>query len=97
MQQVPDAALPPMRVGGGGAHVPSSSLTTPVIPKDALHLASNSAPPDLATQQLSNSAAMVLPAESGGVTIPTAETVADGVDVEDGVEISFCRHVFQYF
>ena len=57
LQQVPDAALPPMRVGGGGAHVPNSSLTTPVIPNDALHLASNSAPPDLATQQLSNSAA----------------------------------------
>jgi len=54
LQQVPDAALPPMRVGGGGAHVPSSSLTHPVIPNDALHLASNSAPPDLATQQVSN-------------------------------------------
>ena len=54
VQQVTDAALPPMRAGGGGALVPSSSLTHPVIPNDALHLASNSAPPDLATQQISN-------------------------------------------
>ena len=30
---------------------------------------------------------MALPAESGGVTVPTAETVADEVDVEDGVEV----------
>ena len=30
---------------------------------------------------------MALPAESGGVTVPTAETTAYGVDVEDGVEI----------
>ena len=29
----------------------------------------------------------MLQAESGGVTVPTAETTADGVDVEDGVEI----------
>jgi len=29
----------------------------------------------------------VLPAESGGVTVPTAKTTADGVDVEDGVEV----------
>ena len=29
---------------------------------------------------------MALPAESGGVTVPTAETAADGVDVEDGGE-----------
>ena len=87
MQQVPDAALPPMRVGGGGAHVPSSSLTTPVIPNDALHLASNSAPPDLATEEISNLAIMALPAESEGVTVPTAETAADGADVEDGVEV----------
>ena len=73
--------------GGAGAHVSSSNLTLPVISNEALHLPSNSAPPKLATQQLSNSASKVLPAESGGMTVPTAETTADGVDVEDGVEV----------
>ena len=29
----------------------------------------------------------MLPAKSGGVTVPTAETTTDGVDVEDGVEV----------
>ena len=37
--------------------------------------------------QLSKSATMAVPAESSGVTVPTAETAADGVDVEDVVEI----------
>ncbi|KAG2628032.1 hypothetical protein PVAP13_3KG267749 [Panicum virgatum] len=73
--------------GGAGAHVSSSNLTLPVISNETLHLSSNSAPPELATQQLSNSASKVLPVESGGVTVPTAETTADGVDVEDGVEV----------
>ena len=89
LQQVPGAAFPPVRAASG-AHVPrSSNLTPPIIPNEALHLPSNSAPPDLATQQLSNSAATVLPTESGGVTVPTAGTAADGVDVEDGVEVLF--------
>ena len=88
LQQISGAAFPPMCVAGGaGAHVSSSNLTLPVISNEALHLPSNSAPPELATQQLSNSASKVLPAESGGMTVPTAETTADGVDVEDGVEI----------
>ena len=79
LQQVSGAAFPPMCVAGGaGAHVSSSNLTLPVISNEALHLPSNSAPPELATQQLSNSASKVLPAESGGVTVPTAETTADG-------------------
>ena len=30
---------------------------------------------------------MAVPAESSGVTVPTAEIAADGVDVEDGVEV----------
>ncbi|RLN34446.1 hypothetical protein C2845_PM03G28020 [Panicum miliaceum] len=38
---------------------------------------SNSAPP----------AASTLQAESGGVTVPTADTATDAVDVEDGVEV----------
>ncbi|XP_039778409.1 protein FAR1-RELATED SEQUENCE 5-like [Panicum virgatum] len=89
LQQVPGATFPPVRAASG-AHVPSSSnLTPPIIPNEALHLPSNSAPPNLVTQQLSNSAATVLPTESGGVTVPTAETAADGVDVEDGVEVLF--------
>ncbi|RLN35052.1 hypothetical protein C2845_PM03G22210 [Panicum miliaceum] len=40
-------------------------------------LGSNSAPPAAATLQ----------AESGGVTVPTTDTTADAVDVEDGVEV----------
>ena len=88
LQQVSGAAFPPMCVAGGaGAHVSSSNLTLPVISNETLHLPSNSAPPELATQQLSNSASKVLPAESGGVTVPTAETTADEVDVENGVEV----------
>ena len=88
LQQISGAAFPPMCVAGGaGAHVSSSNLTLPVISNETLHLPSNSAPPELATQQLSNSASKVLPAESGGMTVPTAETTADGVDVEDGVEV----------
>ena len=54
-QQVPDAALPPVRATCGGPNVPSSSLAPPAIASDGSHLPSNSAPPDLATQQLSNS------------------------------------------
>ena len=76
LQQVSGAAFPPMCVAG--AHVSSSNLTLPVISNETLHLPSNSAPPELATQQLSNSASKVLPAESGGVIVPTAETTADG-------------------
>ena len=56
LQQVPDAAFPLVHAANG-AHVPGSSLTNPVIPNEALRLPGNSAPPDLATQQLSNSAA----------------------------------------
>ena len=51
LQQVSGAAFPLMCVAGGaGAHVSSSNLTLPVIFNEALHLPSNSAPPELATQ-----------------------------------------------
>jgi len=30
---------------------------------------------------------VALPTESGGVTVPTAETTVDGVDVDDGVKV----------
>ena len=76
-QQVPNAALVPVHAGGGGPHVPDSSLPPPAIASDGLHLPSNSA----------TLAKVSLPAKSGGVTVPTAETTVDGVDVEDGVEV----------
>ena len=51
LQQVSGAAFPPMCVAGGvGAHVSSSNLTLPVISNETIHLPSNSAPPELATQ-----------------------------------------------
>ena len=51
LQQVSGAAFPPMCVAGGaGAHVSSSNLTLLVISNEALHLLSNLAPPELATQ-----------------------------------------------
>ena len=91
LQQVPDAAFPLVHAANG-AHVPGSSLTNPVIPNEALRLPGNSAPPDLATEEITNLAIMALPAESEGVTVPTAETAADGADVEDGVEVLSTPH-----
>jgi len=43
--------------------------------------------PHLPSSNLAPPATTTLLAESGGVTLPTAETAADGVDVEDGVEV----------
>jgi len=77
-QQVPNAALVPVHAAGGGPHVPDSSLPPPAIASDGLHLPSNSA----------TLAKVSLPAKSGGVTVPTAETTVDGVDAEDGLR--FC-------
>ncbi|KAG2538186.1 hypothetical protein PVAP13_9NG313014 [Panicum virgatum] len=67
--------FPPMCVAGGAvAHVSSSNLTLPVISNEALHLPSNSAPPELATQQLSNSASK----ESFvGMSFNTSDAVKD--------------------
>ena len=76
-QQVPNAALVPVHAAGGGPHVPDNSLPPPAIASDGLHLPINSAP----------LAKVSLPAKSGGVTVPTAETTVDGVDAEDGVEV----------
>jgi len=81
-QQVPNAALVPVHAGGGGPHVPDNSLPPPAIASDGLHLPINSAP----------LAKVSLPAKSGGVTVPTAETTVDGVDAEDGVEVLSTPH-----
>ena len=69
--------LVPVHAAGGGPHVPDSSLPPPAIASDGLHLPSNSA----------TLAKVSLPAKSGGVIVPTAETIVDGVDAEDGVEV----------
>ena len=66
-----------MRGTGGGPDVPNNNLAPPTIDSDGPHLPSNSAP----------LAKVSLPTKSGGVTVPTAETTVDGVDVEDGVEV----------